>query len=68
MSPFVLPRRSYPPLLGLLLHDRTADKIARVVSRIPRSAATIIPFDVTARVEVLHERQARPNGKHDRPG
>jgi amino acid transporter len=54
----VLPRRSYPPLLGRLLHDQTADKIARVVSRIPRSAATIIPFDVEARLEVLHERQA----------
>ena len=52
----VLPRRSYPPLLGRLLHDQTADKIARVVSRIPRSAATIIPFDVEARLEVLHER------------
>jgi amino acid transporter len=56
----VLPRRSYSPLLGRLLHDRTADKIARVVSRIPRSAATIIPFDVEARVEVLHERKDRP--------
>ena len=54
----VLPRRSYSPLLGRLLHDRTADKIAHVVSRIPHSAATIIPFDVQARVEVLHERQA----------
>jgi len=54
----VLPRRSYPALLGRLLHDHTADKIARVVSRIPRSAATIIPFDVQARLEVLHERQA----------
>jgi amino acid transporter len=54
----VLPRRSYSPLLGRLLHDRTADKIARVVSRIPHAAATIIPFDVQARVEVLHERQA----------
>jgi amino acid transporter len=53
----VLPRRSYPPLLGRLLHDQTADKIARVVSRIPRSAATIIPFDVEARLDVLHERQ-----------
>jgi amino acid transporter len=56
----VLPRRSSPPLLGRLLHDRTADKIAGVVSRIPRTAAMIIPFDVTARVEVLLERQARP--------
>jgi amino acid transporter len=54
----VLPRRSYPPLLGRLLHDQTADKIARVVSRIPRSAATIIPFDEAARLEVLAERQA----------
>ncbi len=54
----VLPRRSYSPLLGRLLHDRTADKIARVVSRIPNCAATIIPFDVEARVEMLHERQA----------
>jgi len=54
----VLPRRSYSPLLGRLLHDRTADKVARVVSRIPHSAATIIPFDVQARVEVLHETQA----------
>ena len=27
----VLPRRSYSPLLGRLLHDRTADKIAAVV-------------------------------------
>src|SRR5215467_11455935 len=44
----VLPRRSYPALLGRLLHDQTADKIARVVSRIPRCAATIIPFDVEA--------------------
>ena len=54
----VLPRRSYPALLGRLLHDQTADKIARVVSRFPRCAATIIPFDVEARIEVLHERQA----------
>jgi amino acid transporter len=73
----VLPRRSYPPLLGRLLHDQTADKIARVVSRIPRSAATILPFDVEARIEVLHERQtgqaakpAKPEAKvleHERP-
>jgi amino acid transporter len=53
----VLPRRSYSPLLGRLLHDRTADKIAGVVSRIPHSAATIIPFDVQNRVEVLEAKQ-----------
>jgi hypothetical protein len=54
----VLPRRSYSALFGRLLHDRTADKIAAVVSRIPRSAATIIPYDVGSRVRVLQERQA----------
>jgi amino acid transporter len=55
----VLPRRGYAPLLGRLLHDRTADKIARVVSRIPQAAATIIPFDVEARLDQL-QRPARP--------
>jgi amino acid transporter len=59
----VLPRRSYPPLLGRLLHDQTADKIARVVSRLPRSAATIIPFDVEARLDALHNRQVRQGAK-----
>ena len=54
----ILPRRSYSPLLGRLLHDRTGDKIAAVVSRIPRSAATIVPYDVPSRVAVLQSRQA----------
>jgi amino acid transporter len=47
----VLPRRSYPPLAGRLLHDHTADRIARVVSRVPDATATIVPFDVTHRVQ-----------------
>jgi hypothetical protein len=59
----VLPRRSYTSLLGRFLHDRTADKIAAVVSRIPDSAATIIPFDVRARIEQLHERQVAKAGE-----
>ena len=46
----LLPRRSYAPLLGRLLHDRTADKIARAVSRIPDAAATIVPYDVQSRI------------------
>ena len=54
----ILPRRSYSPLLGRLLHDRTADKIAAAVSRIPRSAATIVPYDVPSRVAVLQAKQA----------
>jgi hypothetical protein len=59
----VLPRRSYSPLLGRLLHDRTADKIAAVVSRIPHCAATIVPFDVRNRLEVLRARGLGTDGK-----
>jgi amino acid transporter len=59
----ILPRRSFAPLLGRLLHDRTADKIAAVVSRVPNAAATIIPFDVQNRLRVLQERQAQQDGK-----
>ncbi|MGD0604223.1 MAG: amino acid permease [Streptosporangiaceae bacterium] len=58
----ILPRRSFSPLLGRLLHDRTADKIAGVVSRVPNAAATIIPFDVQNRVEILAERHAVASG------
>jgi amino acid transporter len=60
----VLPRRSYRPLLGRLMHDRTADKIARVTSRIPQSAATIIPFDVTAPAGMLPRQLAAPASRH----
>jgi amino acid transporter len=63
----ILPRRSYSPLLGRLLHDRTADKIAAVVSRIPRSAATIVPYDVPSRVAVLQARQSAKAVKPGRP-
>jgi hypothetical protein len=49
----ILPRRSYAPIVGRLLHDRTADKMAAVISRIPHAAATIVPFDVRSRVETL---------------
>ena len=52
----VLPRRSYAPIVGRLLHDRTADKIAAVISQIPHAAATIVPFDVRSRVESLAAR------------
>jgi len=58
----ILPRRSFAPLRGRLLHDRTADKIAGEVSRVPNAAATIIPFDVQNRLRVLQERQAERDG------
>ncbi|WP_299575327.1 amino acid permease [uncultured Williamsia sp.] len=60
----LLPRRTYAPLLGRLLHDRSADKISRAISEIPHAAATIIPFDVQAEIrkafpDLMEERLAR---------
>jgi len=59
----LLPRRTYSPLLGRLLHDQTADKISRAVSRIPDAAATIVPYDVQSRIreafpDILEQRIA----------
>jgi uncharacterized protein YdeI (BOF family) len=60
----LLPRRTYSAVLGRLLHDRTADKIARAVSRVPDAAATIVPYDVQSRIreafpDLLEQRVAR---------
>ena len=60
----LLPRRTYAPLLGRLLHDRSADKIARAISLIPDAAATIVPYDVESRIkeaypDVFEHRVAR---------
>ncbi len=46
----LLPRRTYGPLSGRLLHGRTSDKIAKAVSRAPDAAATIVPYDVQSRI------------------
>ncbi|CAB4964479.1 unannotated protein [freshwater metagenome] len=42
----LLPRRSYSALVGRLLHDQTAEEIARPISQLERVVATIVPFDV----------------------
>jgi hypothetical protein len=47
----LLPRRSFRRLSQRLLHDRTADRIAAAVARIPHVAATIVPFHTTLTVE-----------------
>jgi amino acid transporter len=59
----ILPRRSYSPVLGRLLHDHTADKIAAVVSRIPHAAATIVPFDVRQRLQEIYGRRGAKRGR-----
>jgi amino acid transporter len=64
----ILPRRAYGPA-ARLLHDRTADHIADVVNRLPRAAATIVPFDVNTAIHRLEQAQGRgPGGPADRNG
>jgi amino acid transporter len=49
----LLPRREYSQVLGRLLHDRTADKIAGVVSRIPGASAQIVAYDIATRISMV---------------
>jgi hypothetical protein len=46
----LLPRRTYAPLVGRLLHDRTADKMAATVSRVAGATAQIVAYDVGSRI------------------
>ncbi|OSC29747.1 DNA-binding protein [Mycobacterium vulneris] len=46
----LLPRRTYAPLVGRLLHDRTADKMSRAISRLPGVVALIVPYDTGSRI------------------
>ncbi|MDD4867672.1 MAG: amino acid permease [Mycobacterium sp.] len=57
----LLPRRTFAPVLGRLLHDRTAEKISRAVSLVPDAAATIVPYDVQSRIK-----EAYPDGIEQR--
>jgi hypothetical protein len=45
----LLPRRGYSRVWQRFLHDRTADKIAAVLSQVPHVAATIIPYNLPGR-------------------
>ncbi|NUR26472.1 MAG: amino acid permease [Catenulispora sp.] len=60
----LLPRRTYSPVVGRLLHDRTADRIAEVLSTLPHVVATIVPFDV---VEAIEELEAAEKGHAPKP-
>ncbi len=64
----LLPRRTYSPLLGRLLHDRTADRIAAAVSRVRNAAATIVPFDPSAAIERVARDAGRPLMAEEVPG
>jgi amino acid transporter len=65
----LLPRRTYSAMLGRFLHDRTADKMARAVSRIQGATAIIVPYDVESRIarvdpDALAARVARETADH----
>ncbi len=55
----LLPRRTFGRWSQRLLHDRTADRIAEAVGRIPHVAATIVPFDTTLPHEQVEQIEAR---------
>lgn len=55
----LLPRRTFRRLSQRLLHDRTADRIAEALGRIPHVSATIVPFDTTLKPEAAHLLEAR---------
>jgi amino acid transporter len=56
----LLPRRTYSPLLGRLLHDRTADKMARAVSRVRNATAIIVPYDIESRIARIAPKGPEP--------
>ena len=55
----LLPRRTFRRLSQRLLHDRTADRIAEAVGRIPHVSATIVPFDTTLPHEAVERIESR---------
>jgi amino acid transporter len=63
----LLPRRSFHRVSQRLLHDRTADRIAEAVSKIPHVAATIVPFDTTLRPDAIQNIEERQRLAAQRP-
>jgi hypothetical protein len=58
----ILPRRGFVSRLQRLLHDRTADNIAGAVMHVPRTAATIIPYNAVRRRVPEGPRRRLPEG------
>jgi hypothetical protein len=56
----LLPRRAYRGFIGRLIHDQTAEAIARPISQLPRVVATIVPFDIDKIISGQHHIQHSP--------
>ncbi len=71
----LLPRRAYARGWSRILHDRTADRIAGQVSRLPHANATIVPFQVEAEPLLVRRqperakvtKRAKGTAEHGRP-
>jgi amino acid transporter len=67
----LLPRRSYSKLFGWLLHDQTAEDIARPISQLERVVATIVPFDVekiiSGHIPLVAPTKKKTTPKNDQP-
>jgi len=67
----LLPRRSYSKFLGWLLHDQTAESIARPISQLERVVATIVPFDVekiiSGQAVLVHPEHKKSDAKAETP-
>ncbi|MDA8115808.1 MAG: amino acid permease [Actinomycetota bacterium] len=63
----LLPRRIYPGFVQRILHDRTADSMAKVLSQLPHVNATIIPFEVAigGTDKVTFEGRPKPSGEKE---
>ncbi|HEX2903341.1 MAG TPA: amino acid permease [Jatrophihabitans sp.] len=63
----LLPRRTFHRVSQRVLHDRTADRIAEAIGRIPHVSATIVPFDTTLSPELERRLEARQQRAADEP-
>jgi DNA/RNA endonuclease YhcR with UshA esterase domain len=63
----LLPRRTFRRISQRLLHDRTADRIAEAVGRIPHVSATIVPFDTTLPHDTIERIEARQQEAANEP-
>jgi amino acid transporter len=65
----LLPRRTYSPFFGRLLHRDTAEGIAKAVTHLRHVAVTILPFDVQRAIrEERAARDARTAHEAEDPG
>jgi hypothetical protein len=56
----LLPRRTYSPVVGRLLHRDTADGIAQALAHLRHVAVTVMPFDVQ---QAVREAKAREEAR-----